>query len=431
MVDRSVPWPANFGTAIWEKCPGVFEDSGSGLHDECTVFEGIVRAADDFRSGAMRDHHDLKFHVGDAVVVDPSPYLPNGSDNLDQYLARLRHLLSERPFTLLINNFQEFSPDMCRRLRLFARNILEHLGMLPAGMVSSHVLLARYGVSPFAVHKDPNSVFTFMVRGRKTLRVWPFEALAHRTKRPFARHRQVNLYNFDYRPIQSTGLPLEGDIGNVLYWPSTFWHVGEANPNSVHISIHLTFDVHSEPRGEVLDLLSETVEGSLSEADWHGSYSIGNVHGGLIEPPEQLNRALCALTEELQSSLADSLTVQWLRRMSAQGFSTLARSESSAKRYIVDPGRTLLQGDAAFPVYWMMADGSVTLAAHGRVIRFPIRAWTDDFLTAVSSARGFRITELGQQWAPEWDAITAVATRLIEIGAVSEMGMEDAQPTSE
>lgn len=418
------PFPGwrDFIVHNWETKPISFRDPDSGLCDEHAVFDGLKYAAGELRTGAIRDHRDVSFHLDKAVVIDPGPYLPQPPDSLDQYLTRLETLVHGQPFTLLVNNFQEFSPRLCFLMRLFARNLFEHLGWLPAGTVSSHVMLARYAVSPFAVHKDPNSVFTFMIRGKKRLRVWPFEAFAARTQQPFAVHRQLNLYDFDYRPYQDESIPLVGRPGDVLYWPSTYWHVGETDDKSVHISLHLTFDVHAEPRGEVVDLLHKVVEESLSEADWHSGYPVQNLHAsGSMQPPDHLMKALRALIHTTEDTIEDSVKALWLSRISAQGFWTLARPSDSATIATIDATRTTLHADPIFPVYWMVADGSVTLAAHGQVIRFPARDWTDELLAVLSDHRPFRISELVPPTRNARDEIIAVAKKLIAIGAVQVM----------
>ena len=415
---RFPPW-GEFVSEYWEKQPLTFRDSDSGLCDEQAVFDGLRCAAQEFRTGTIRDHRDVSFHLADAVVVDPGKYLPRASDSLETYLARLEASVDGQPFTLLINNFHEFSTDLCVRMRLVARNVFEHLGWLCAGMVSSHLMLARYAVSPFAVHKDPNSVFTFMIRGKKTLRVWPFEAFAHRTQRPFARHRQLNLYDFDYRPFQDTGIPLIGEPGDVLYWPSTYWHVGETDNESIHISLHLTFDLHSEPRGEAVDLLQKIVEDSLSEADWHSGYAIPSLFdSGPVKPPDPLILALRDLTTTLQSTIEDLVKVSWLSRTSAQGFLTLSRPSPDAAFTAIDATCTTLQADPIFPMYWDVSGDTVTLAAHGQVVRFPTRSWTPAFLAALSGRRPFRIADLAPPSMKVGDEIVAVASKLLAIGAL-------------
>lgn len=422
MQQPAFPGWHDFVVDHWETKPLTFRDPDSGLCDEQAVFNGIKSAATELREGTIRDHRDVTFHVENAVVVDPGPYLPRLPESIEQYLARLEHLLPHQPFTLLINNFQEFSPSLCLCMRRFARSLIEHLGWLPAGMVSSHVMLARYAVSPFAVHKDPNSVFTFLIRGKKTLRVWPFEVFADRTQQPFAVHRQLNLYDFDYSSFLGKAVALTGQTGDVLYWPSTYWHVGETDgDDSIHISLHFTFDVHSEPRGEVVDLLQKIVESSLSESDWHSGYPLDGLYSNCaIQTPAKLIQALRTFTDQMQETIEDSIGALWLGRISAQGFWTLAKPahNSAAASAFVDLATTTVRADPLFPVYWSIVGERVKLAAHGRVIEFPLRDWTNKLLAAFADRRPFKASEFVQPTDPASDEITVLMSKLIAIGAV-------------
>jgi hypothetical protein len=422
MQQPDFPGWRHFVVNHWETKPLTFRDPDSGLCDEHAVFNGIKSAAADLREGTIRDHRDVTFHLENAVLVDPGPYLPHPPESLEQYLARLEHLLPRQPFTLLVNNFQEFSPSLCLCMRRFARSLFEHLGWLPAGMVSSHVMLARYTVSPFAVHKDPNSVFTFLIRGEKTLRVWPFEVFADRTQQPCAVHRQLNLYDFDYRSFLNQGIALTGQAGDVLYWPSTYWHVGETEADdSIHISLHFTFDVHSEPRGEVVDLLHKLVEGSLSENDWHSGYPVDCLYSNCaIQTPVKLIQTLRTFTDQMQETIEDSIGALWLGRMSAQGFWTLAKpaDNGTAESASTDFATATLRADPIFSVYWTIIGERVKLAAHGRVIEFPLRAWTNKILAAFADRRPFKASEFVQPTDPAWDEITVLMTKLIAIRAV-------------
>lgn len=405
---------ARFVADHWEQRPVVLRDPGFGLCDHQQVFSALQNARAMARAGAIRDPRDVSFHEGDAVVVDPAPFLPlDVETSLAEYLARLSTTVAKE-FTLLVNNFQQFSLPLARAMRQFMRNLFQQLGRMPAGVVTSHLMVSRYGVSPFAVHKDPNSVFTFLVSGRKTLRVWPFEALAERTQQPFAEHRQLRLYDFDYRPFSASGIPLDGEPGNILYWPSSFWHVGEADAEQVHVSLHLTCDLHAEPRGEVVDLLQQYAESTRSATDWQDSYDLpSRVDSGPLQPPAQITRALVSLKQALETTIDVQLKAMWLGRMSAQGFATMPRPLAHR---VVDVRTAQLSVDGDFPVFWDVADGYVTLAAHGQVVRFAVRPWTEQLLAALSSRGRFTVRDITSPDA--LDEACGVVNHLLRINAL-------------
>ena len=429
MLERQLfsDWPG-FVSKHWEKKPATFQAIGSPLCDAEKVLAGLREAAEQLRRGTIRDHRDITYHLGAAVVVDPGPYLPHPTDTtLDDYLARLGRMGGGGPFTLLLNNFQQFSPDLWRSMRLIARDLFQELGTLPAGVVSSHVMVARYGISPFAVHKDPNSVFTFVVHGSKTMRVWPFEAFADGAPVPFAQHRQLNLYDFDYRPFRDSGIELHGGVGSVLYWPSTYWHVGESDADAIHISLHFTCDLHSEPRGEMVDLLEQIVGGALGEEDWHDSYPAGPLRrSGPVQVPEALLGALNEFRRAMEGSVEESLRTLWLSRVSAQGFWTLPPSAPLVGAEVHEG--TSLEADPVFPVVWEQTPSAVTLAAHGRALRFPARRWMDKLLAAIADGHPFRVSELvagiSDDRAIAVREITALAGKLVSLGALRTVDLQ-------
>lgn len=402
----------------WERSPTTFVDPGTRLCESQETFAAISEAARDLREGRVKDYRDVRVYLGELVLADPGPYLPVPEERtLDEYIERIEAKAGDQPFGILFNNYHQFSRALSLRMRLFARSLFDQLGMLPAGTVTSHLMIGRYPASPFGVHKDPNSVFTFIVRGKKTLRVWPFETFADRRPVPFAKHRQLNLYNFDYRPFKELGIPLEGEPGNILYWPSGYWHVGEGD-GETHISLHVTYDVHSEPRGETVDILRRYVEETTSEtADWHAGYPIDSVsRSGRVQVPAQLMQAVSEFSKSLATSIPESVAALWLSRMSAQGFwSVPAPSISPAFARACLDGGGPVRADPSFPSYWNIADGIVSFAAHGRVVRFPLRDWTARLLDFIRRREPFRVHDI----VAEFSGDSAVAAAR-ELNALSE-----------
>jgi 50S ribosomal protein L16 3-hydroxylase len=418
--ERAAPldW-SSFVRDHWEKAPTTFRHPDSSFDDEPALFRAIVEARRQIRDGAIRDHRDVTYHDGTAAEIDPSPFLPLDSEaTLDAYLDRLSRNKSPRGFTLLINNFQQFSDVLAIRMRLFLQGLFQAMGRLPAGTVSSHLMVASYGTSPYAVHKDPNSVFTFVLRGAKTLRVWPFSALAHKTQQRFAEHLQLNLYGLDYHPYVAESIPLVGRPGTALYWPSTYWHVGEAEPGEIHVSLHLTCDVHSEPRGELVDLLRDYIDSTRTEDDWSDVYTIDLVaRGGALQLPTQLTTALEELTHTLRDTVADKLSAMWLSRVSGQGFIMLPRVQSPG----VDVRGHALCADPRFPVYWSSGHGVVTCAAHGQVLSFSERAWTPSLLDALTAGKPFWLRDIVPSESDRdesFEDLVQVASHLSRIGAL-------------
>jgi len=408
-----------FARDFWEKKPTLFKDPGTQLCDPASTFDAICEAAEQVRKGRIRDYRDVSLFWGDSVKTDAGPYLPKRTDKtLDNYIARLEGLAGHEHFGLLFNYYEQFSETLSRRMREFAAHLYETLGVISAGHAKADLMIGRYPSSPFGVHKDPNSVFTFIVRGVKTMRVWPFEMLASHRDIPFARHRQLNLYDFDYSPFKESGTALLGLPGEILYWPSSYWHVGEGD-GATHVSLHITFDVHCEPRGEAVDILQRIVEETTSEGpnDWHTSYRIGSPwKGGRIETPAPLLSAIESFRIAMTSTIPEAVKALWLGRMSAQGFYKVPESKQGTVSRIVPVSEIV--PDPVFPIFWSVCDDSALLAANGRVIRVPLRKWTMRLLEAINQKQTFRPTDIASD-----DAVGEVQELLTTLFAMQAVAV--------
>ena len=84
------------------------------------------------------------------------------------------------------------------------------------------------------LHKDTQEVFGFVVRGEKTILAWPFDYFLSRVEGvPTAsRYFQVQL-PVDYRKFRKDALVLRARAGDIIYWPSDYWHIAEGTPGKV------------------------------------------------------------------------------------------------------------------------------------------------------------------------------------------------------
>src|SRR4030095_7401664 len=67
-------------------------------------------------------------------------------------------------------------------------------------------------------HKDNRANFQFIIEGRKRMHLWKDE---------FARNKKELQGTHHYEKFLGDAMTLEGEPGDVFYWPSSAWHVGE------------------------------------------------------------------------------------------------------------------------------------------------------------------------------------------------------------
>ncbi|MCG8609485.1 MAG: cupin domain-containing protein [Pseudomonadales bacterium] len=107
------------------------------------------------------------------------------------------------------------------RLKDIARFLFNYIP-IPRENLGSDVFLGNYRETPFGAHKDNLDNFLFMVTGKKTLYLW-----------------EGHLKFEELTADNATAYELEA--GDLLYWPSTYWHVGKNFDNQPSISINLDY----------------------------------------------------------------------------------------------------------------------------------------------------------------------------------------------
>ena len=147
----------------WEQRPTVLRDPGLGLCDQHEVFQALQTARAMARAG--RDTRPSRRSVprGGAVAVDATPFLPDDTaTSLSGSLRSARGIHREG-----VHIAREQLPAVLASAHVSDATVHARL-VRPAWPAArrrwtSHLMVSRYGISPFAVHKDPNSVFTFLV----------------------------------------------------------------------------------------------------------------------------------------------------------------------------------------------------------------------------------------------------------------------------
>jgi hypothetical protein len=220
-------WPC-FMWRHWEKTPARFElPIDFALPSGEQLMRLVQKATQQVPASRVRVFLGRRGHLSEA-----QQFYPTSSDsNLEMYLNRAAELAHD-DFTLVINGAQEFDFEFCCCLHSFSRGLLKEIGLpLKRDVVvyASHAAKTAAGV-----HKDPCSNFLFPVIGRKRFRLWPAEALRSNTK---------VIGSVSYEEVINESIACEVERGNLLYMPSSYYHVAEAEHGlSVHVSLVLRTD---------------------------------------------------------------------------------------------------------------------------------------------------------------------------------------------
>lgn len=177
---------------------------------------------------AARDEGLRVFAGADALDPLPGALRPAPEDGgCAAYLRRLRAALGDAG--AMANHLQALDAGLYNRLRAFLAGLYARAGA-PSGGALLDLFLGAYRKSFLGLHKDEQDVFTFVVEGHKTFLVWPYEVFAdHPDVAPGSEAAPVMLGDADYESERARATVLEGDAGDVFYWPSDHWHVAESD----------------------------------------------------------------------------------------------------------------------------------------------------------------------------------------------------------
>jgi hypothetical protein len=236
----------NFARQHWDRQPTVFRGLFQPAHFPSTedIFSAFVEASARFLRGEFPPGRVIRFFVEHEDSPDGRPYysapfsitrqhLPLAEDkNAETYLERVTRTLGGKRFGLVLNRGQAFDWNHWQQLQTFLTGFHEALGV-PLGGSDTSVFFGNYQYTPFGIHKDDLHIFYFVIQGKKTLSLWPFDKLSHREelpKRPDLIHRDAGIIlrdKADEEQLLAQATFLEGQAGDLMYWPASYWHRAE------------------------------------------------------------------------------------------------------------------------------------------------------------------------------------------------------------
>jgi hypothetical protein len=341
-----------FVRRYWNRRPVLFKGTGASPFAPAEVFDAAAGATRRYleRSYAASGRPDITFTVDRLRQHVLAPWLPRDSDgSLDAYDARLAARLGGRRYALIIASLHASGFGLWSQERAFFSELWKRVGLPLTGGITT-LFHGTYEHSPVGVHLDRFTTFLFGLRGRKRMRFW--------SKRPWREDATTIL---EYQPYLKDSFVAEVEPGDILYWPSTYYHVGEPAGDAAATSVNVGI-----PRTEhrivysVDDLLRGMIdEASLSEEEW-GQTRLARVdapplvrhaltQGGRLPTalPRALVEAVGAFRDVSRPQQARRhLQRTWLKRLTAGGFEPVPEPERPRRLRDEDH----LRADPRFPV---------------------------------------------------------------------------------
>lgn len=209
-----------FTKAKWNRKPTVIRAPfRNSIVTSAEVFEALIRATRRLRAPT----DDLSFRLASGRVLldsDLDRLLPRAQDiSLERYASRIDRTAGGQQFSIFISDFQiDLGWAFFRRLQQFLKELYVIEGV-PSKRAEVDLFLGNYRRTHTGVHRDSADVFCFVVDGRKRIRAWPEDAIPSTS--PVSGPSK-------YERFLGRSICLEGEPGDIIYWPSSYWHVAES-----------------------------------------------------------------------------------------------------------------------------------------------------------------------------------------------------------
>lgn len=320
------------------------------------LFRAVVKCSGDFyRSG----HQKVRFYVdgGEIDILEGGNQivLPRNEDgSFEGYHRRMVSRHKVQDYALIIADWHQFDRALWDRLLLSLEGLAGTVG-ISRSRIDTQVFLGTYKVTPFGVHKDSRSGFHCPVIGAKTLRFWPAQ-FAEKTPGLRGAH--------NYQQFLEESILLTAVVGDVIYWPSDYWHVGESD-GSFSVTWGLGYwlgDGIRQLMVETLLKVLDRIESNASAIPPEGVTKAARTLDGVDQIMKDLQRA--ASSDELRQSVAQS----WLQHHSAYGFLKVP----PLLEPVDVPGRGVVRSKPAVRILVsQIAPDSICVAAAGRSCVLP------------------------------------------------------------
>lgn len=283
-LDR-LDW-AEFAEHYWDKRPVLIR----GVQPVPFVAEEVFAAA--VRAQEYDGQPTAQFTVERTQQGERQQLLPGAADRtFGQYEDRLAERLGDRGYALIVSGFHAFDQALWSREREFFAGLWAQVGLPLTGAITT-MFHGNYDHSPVGVHKDRFATFMFGLRERKRMRFW--------AERPWDEPVSSVV---DYARFVPSSFAVEVEPGDLLYWPSSYYHVGEncGRRPATSVNIGVPRDEH-KVEYEVEDLLADLDPHSLVTAGARLELLAGDITASArVELPGQI------LAAELPAALAQAL----------------------------------------------------------------------------------------------------------------------------
>ncbi len=304
-------WQA-FLETHWEKSHAFIPNAANFLAlpviEPEELFDAVVACTDEYGRGKGQITRLYINNIEINVLRDKKQWLlPQREDqSFEGYHDRMLDLTGTSDYSLIVTDWHQFDRSIWEKIISSVAEISRHVG-ISASRIDTQLFLGTYKRTPFGVHVDATSAFHFPVIGSKTMRFWTDQFASNNPKLHHASR---------YDEYLDASTEVTANPGDVIYWPSDYWHVGEGDGN-LSVTWRFAYWVADGFRQfaarRVAEFLRETTDSS------HTIFS-SSTEGGLIDIG--IIESVISQVSEIatRDDYRDELVRVMLEQVSAYGF---------------------------------------------------------------------------------------------------------------
>ncbi len=183
-------------------------------------------------------------------------------------------VFSKNNFGLMVTNMHAVDAGIWNAIAAFIQDA-RHCIHFPVARAFLDLFYGRYSSNFTGLHKDTQEIFAFVVRGQKRMLAWPFDYFLSRSKEVSAGDRYFNKrLKIDHRKYRQDAIVLDAEAGDLIYWPSDYWHVAESRSDKFSAMLSLGIlqttsglSDNSGPQTLFKDPISQDVSDAVDDRD--------------------------------------------------------------------------------------------------------------------------------------------------------------------
>jgi hypothetical protein len=355
------------------------------------LFDVLCEMADDVRTGNLVPMH-LQISVGHGIhFADRAPMLPRREDrSIRGWGERITRELGRTPFEFHVRDgMQGYDGGLWVRGREVMQGLVRAMGIPPGG-AKIETFSGRYDHTSSGIHLDTSDVLSFVVDGPKKMYFWP-EGTFKRREDP---ERAYPLYwtsgTGAYEKYLDSAICLEGEPGDVFYWPRSYWHIAASDMSTWTTTLNISVEWFAPPGAALMYALDAA--GMMYSGAEPAPYDVGaSIKDPAVPPPGSLLRELESFRASVASPMVEEVIKEvWLRIVTGCGFLRPPRPVDAPSLRDDD----VLVADARYPILTVPSGDQLLVSACGHVRRVRPTAGVTRLVERINQGGRHRVGDL-------------------------------------